>query len=66
MANEDTRYKTPAELTRPKIDAGNTLSLAIQIYLEQLRESVPSDNPTLHKVCEDLVKEFKYLEGELK
>jgi len=53
-----TKNKTPQEI-RPKVDSGNTLSLAVELYkLDQTK--------SLHSICEELVKEFKYLEGELK
>ena len=51
--------KNPIELTRPKIDAGNILNLAVELYKLDKTKS-------LHSICEELIKEFKYLETELK
>jgi len=44
---------------RPKVDAGNTLSLAVDLYKLDKTKSI-------HSICEELVQEFKYLEEELK
>lgn len=59
---------SPVQEVRPKVDAGNTLSLAVNIYLSQkdLPTSMISHFKNLHEICEELVKEFKYLEEALK
>ena len=58
IQSDKSKPKTLQEI-RPKVDAGNTLSLAVELYkLDQTK--------SLHSICQELVKEFKYLEGELK
>ena len=69
------KNKTPQEI-RPKVDSGNTLSLAVQIFLSQKQtleeakylteKGILKEFKTLHSICQELVKEFKYLEGELR
>ena len=54
-----TKNKTPQEEVRPKVDSGNILGLAVELYkLDQTK--------SLHSICEELAKEFNYLRGELK
>lgn len=50
---------SPVQEIRPKVDAGNTLSLAVDLYKLDKTKS-------LHSICEELVNEFKFLEEALK